>query len=391
MAMLRCPHCKLPLSRTESTGSTCPVCGASLAEPAPQADAEQPPQAEPTESPPTEALRPTAPEPADLLRLVLAGAALLVVLTAGLCLYYLAGMGTFDGLFGRSTLPQPAGRRPAAPRPAPATQMAAAPVGPTQPASPAAAKARPPAARPAPPEQPATRQVAAVPEAPAQPATRPAPPAPREMPALADLAPGQPLRLNDPNGLYVLDPLRDGASVQVTGKVKTLLVTDVIAATLDATGLDVEEILFAGEINGRATVKLAGKAGTLTLRGVNGQANLDATALEARRIVFDGEINGQCTVRVSAPRGTVVFGRAEGEGSINGEAKLTIRAREVLFGGPINGATKIDVTLSKGGRLKFARIDGSSRLHYRRADPGDPDPRVEAGLVRAAAEVKEIR
>jgi hypothetical protein len=127
MAMVRCPECKIPLSRAESAGAACPVCGARLLESAvpasePAADERQP--RAPEDAPDRTTAAGSAPDRSALpetnsgwTRLVLIGVVLLVVLMVGLCAYYLFAGGVLAGLIGRreqAALPRRPATQPAA-------------------------------------------------------------------------------------------------------------------------------------------------------------------------------------------------------------------------------------------------------------------------------------
>jgi hypothetical protein len=100
-------------------------------------------------------------------------------------------------------------------------------------------------------------------------------------------------------------------------------------------------------------------------------------------------------VLVRAPGGKVLFemptdGAADGS-KIDGGSAVDVTAREVAFHGRIAGAgTKVAATLTAGGALAFAEVDGPARLEYGKADPDDIDPDVVRGRVGPAAVVRKV-
>ena len=140
----------------------------------------------------------------------------------------------------------------------------------------------------------------------------------------------------------------------------------------------------------RSTARSSNPAGRLTVRGsvkrlvVNNLDNgavLDCSELEAREVIVVGKIDGRSRLAVSAPGGTVTF-----RATVGGGAAVNAKARAVEFRGRIDGAgTKVAVTLTAGGTLAFAEIDGPARLEYATADPADPAPVVARGKVGGQA------
>jgi len=70
---------------------------------------------------------------------------------------------------------------------------------------------------------------------------------------------------------------------------------------------------------------------------------------------------------------------------------VDLLAAKVSFRGRIAGAgTKVSVTLTAGGALGFAEIEGPARLEYGKADPDDPALTVVPGKVRGPAVVRKV-
>ncbi len=219
------------------------------------------------------------------------------------------------------------------------------------------------------------------------------------------------VKLNDAEGEYTVQTMNRGMKIKLIGVIKTLKIGGANErSVLDVTGLVADEILFTGNLNSGSSV-LLGQARSLKIRDLNEGSLLDASALEAREIVLDGAVNSSSTVKlhafkgtveihgeindraqieIAAPAGKVVF-KARGDSVINSNAKVTILAKDVEFAGAINGPqTQLDITLTKDGSLKVARLNGGVRCHYRKADATDPDPRIDMGQVDARADFRPL-
>ncbi len=181
------------------------------------------------------------------------------------------------------------------------------------------------------------------------------------------------LELNQPNGEFRLPSLNQGKALRIVGQIKTLRLSSFNdGASLDATGLRVETIILDGSVNSRSSLKLAAPKGRVHLRG---------------------SVNGESTVAIDAPDGVVILSGPLGSNHdvdiVNGESKLKITTRELELQGVVNGTrTQLDVTFTKQGRLTYHLLQGQSRIDYRRADPGDPPPIIAGGKLRAQAKVQ---
>ena len=211
---------------------------------------------------------------------------------------------------------------------------------------------------------------------------------------------GNDIKLNDPDGQFDIKPINGGEKIIVQGKIKTLTVAGLNdKSILDATLLDAGEILFTGNLNSGSTV-LLGKAGKLRLRDVNDHSTVDGPELGAKEIEIAGAINGGSSLKLHAPAGGVQFlgdvndgaridiaapdGKVRFHAPLNNVARLQIIAKSVELDKAVNGSkSEIDVTLTKPGFLQFSRLNGTVRLQYRKADAGDPEPRIDAGMVGA--------
>ena len=205
----------------------------------------------------------------------------------------------------------------------------------------------------------------------ATPAAKPqasVPPKPEAQTAMvADPLPGDKMvQLDEPDGIYRVPSLDTGESRELQGRIKRLEIEMVNGdALLDAAELQANEVVF--------------------LRGVNGQAQARVFAPDGT-VELQGDINGEAVVDIYAPGGRVVLG-AEGDTCVNGSGRITITAAAVDIRGRVDGSPQLDVTLTHGGKLKFAELSGSARLTYRRANPADPEPAIQAGSLRAGAQL----
>jgi hypothetical protein len=161
-------------------------------------------------------------------------------------------------------------------------------------------------------------------------------------------------------------------------------------------------------LDGKTRVKLSGQIGTLRVSKLDGTAMLDATKLKAQEVIFDGEVTGraqakivshgasvrmngnlggQSQVLVNAAEGTVIVGAEDGTaGRISENARLTVTAKNVTIGGTIDGEkTRVKVTLSSGGSLRFTELAGEARMEVRKGKKTDPEPRIDAGTIAPTA------
>ena len=359
----QCPHCKLPLTRQESREPTCPVCLELLydVEPNPDdlldvdeieadgddilLDVDLPPEeqthAADDQQAPAEARR--------RIGLAITIAAVLVMLIAGIVLTSIFSAGQDD----RDPPPIRKNRVAAVvPEFVPATQ----PVGDDDP--------------------PADPPVAADVQA-----GRREDPQDIPDPLAGGLAPDQDLpdwgvkiRLDSPHGVHTVEPVNSGDRFLVSGKIKKLQIASINGQGAVATEkLAAEEVIITGGINGEGNLRLNAPGGSVT---------------------FLDSLNGASRVTVNAPGGKVTFGSADksrrGGGSIVGSSHVTIIARDVDFRGVVDGGARVTVTLTEGGSLRFSMIAGGAHVHYRKAKPGDPAPKIERGKVTAGGKFARI-
>jgi hypothetical protein len=341
--VIRCPRCGLPFLPEEVAAENCPTCGGSLGG---------------VGCPVPGSLTSIAPAalPVGLSRRrswALLAAVAIPVLLAALAIHFGGQQETSSSSPDRPTRTQV----PVAPAADPANEMSPAPQ-PSTPTMQPADRATPILAK----------QTQTVTQSPAE-SARTEPPAQERKPEQIDPEKhGEEIRLNDPDGAYSVAELLDGATLKLTGQIRTLTVNRVDGeALLDASGLRAREIIFAGPVNGGSWVRVFAPGGKVELRD---------------------QINGLATAEIEAPGGKVVLG-APTQTCINGTTLLSITAAEVDLRGKAGGAARIHVTLSRGGKLKFGELDGAARLEYRRSAPDDPAPTVERGRVFATAKVVE--
>ena len=182
------------------------------------------------------------------------------------------------------------------------------------------------------------------------------------------------IRLNRPNDDFKLDRVGEGNHIRLVGQVKRLLLDGAFdGATIDASELAVKEVYFYGRIDGGAAVKLKCTDG---------------------KISFQQGIGGGSTVEVDSGTGTVTFPTTGGNGrksTITEGATVRVTGKTVTFAGLIDGSgTRVHVTLTPGGGLRFVQMDGSAKLLYRTASPLDPLPRLYAGELRGKAECRRV-
>ena len=212
--------------------------------------------------------------------------------------------------------------------------------------------------------------------------------------------------LNNPDGEYTVKPLYRGKQIELIGKIKTLKIASLSEnSVIDASKLVAEEIIFLQDVNNSRVI--LGKTQKLTIRDVNDKSVVDASAAEASVIILAGSINSRSTVKLHAPKGTVeIVGQVndhsrveivapngnvlfKNQGSAINEGQVNIEAKDVEMRGPINGGqTLVNVTLSKGGSLKFVRMNGAARFHWHKADANDPEPRIDAGEIGRTAQFR---
>ena len=183
--------------------------------------------------------------------------------------------------------------------------------------------------------------------------------------------PARVTQVDHPNAEY--PPLvPPGATVTLKGRAKRLKVPALEGgAVLDASELEVEDVIVVGKIDGGSRLRVAAH----------------------KRVTFQAKIDGRSTVEVIAPTATVMFLDVKGRDvtGIAGGSVVRVTAHVTSFLGHIRGAdTVVTVTVARGGSVGFVEIDGPARFEYRKAAPADPDPVLSRGKVGAAATVARV-
>lgn len=256
-------------------------------------------------------------------------------------------------------------------KPAPPPQFAAVPV---------VAPRVPPHVGP--PVAPPPRPVETVPPRKAHSPPKPADPPPAVVPPPKPVGPTRPGRtivldpreepgrklerkLDNPAGTAAIPDLSGNDRVTLTGRVRALRIGSVNGkATIDASGLEADEVFITGDLDGDAVVKVNAPGGTVTVGGF---------------------VAGRARLTGAAPGGTVLV--SEGADRLNGEAAVTVTARRVEVKSGMTGTARLLVTLTAGGSLKLATLDRNATVVYKKAAAADPDPRVEHGEIRGGAKV----
>jgi hypothetical protein len=167
------------------------------------------------------------------------------------------------------------------------------------------------------------------------------------------------------------------------------------------------------DLNGRAMVRLSGKAKRIAFGEINGEVEIETRGLEVEAMEVRGSINGSGKVNLSSPGAAVEFrgnvgGSVKlsvdvGEGRVTflddgvfmarviGGADVRIRAKRVDFAAGMDGGSLAEVVLLPRGSVGWSVIDGGARLRWRREHPGDPEPEVRAGTLQRGGTAQEVQ
>ena len=119
-------------------------------------------------------------------------------------------------------------------------------------------------------------------------------------------------KLDAPDATAELLPLDGDTRLTLTGRVKVLRVAAVNGNTLlDTSGLDAEEVVFTGDLNGSPTI---------TVKGA--------------KVRFEKVVEGAVNATVTAAGGEVVFAE---KGEVKGGAVLTLTAKRVDVQAAVGG------------------------------------------------------
>jgi hypothetical protein len=210
----------------------------------------------------------------------------------------------------------------------------------------------------------------------------PVAPQPHE-PNPAPVAKGAPEPPAKPGAVVVIDPL------------------DARERHIDNAGAEVR----VPDLRGEEELVLSGTARVLKVGSLHGRARVDASKLNVREVIVAGDLHGDAALTVSAPNGSVtvngfVIGSAKltvlapggtvlfaESARLDGGSAVTVTARAVTVRGPMLGGTQLGATLTSGGALKLNTLEGGATVTYRKEKPTDPAPAVEPGTVRGGARV----
>jgi hypothetical protein len=165
--------------------------------------------------------------------------------------------------------------------------------------------------------------------------------------------------------VQVLD-VHSADRVVLTGRVRELRLSQVHGkGSVDASGLIAEEVTITADLNSEATVTLNAPNGKVSLRGF---------------------IGGNTKLTILAPNGEV---RLENSGRCTGGSTVTITAKRFEALGPLSGGTKVNLTLTAGGSLKFVRAEEGATVTYRKTGANEPPLVVDRGQLLGGARVQE--
>jgi hypothetical protein len=173
--------------------------------------------------------------------------------------------------------------------------------------------------------------------------------------------------LDAPDGEYIVDALRNGKTLKLVGKLQRLTVGEINdRAVLDATQLEVKEIILLGGILNNSQVKLNAPDGVVEIYG---------------------QLNGNVVVSVNAPGGSVTFAKG---GIFNG-SRIEVKCRSLEFADRLEGPqTMVTAKMSTGAQVKFRTISNSAKLHVQKANPKDRPIEVIGGDVYGQGEFRRL-
>lgn len=346
MSMIPCPGCGLPRVADQFDSVPCPVCAAGVAEPR-----DSRPGLAPKAAP-----DPTAGMPADAGQLHLAGHSEGFPAWFGWVAVFLLGAAT-----GAVAL---LGWQAANPITPSVTEVANA-----EPDNPHTL-----------PELPPRRiEVAPMPHEPTprtEPEPEPGPPPPEPKAVAPAPLPGEviTIEVNQPEAKYSIPfTMRNGERVVLKGKVKHFRVPTLDGgASLDASGLEAEEVNISGKVGGRATLKVNAPNGIVHVySNVGEKSSVEITAP-------NGEVKFTTTTTPNRPGS-----------AIDGGSRVVITGKFVDLRGDVNGIeTRVTVNLPVNGSLRVAAVRGIATVEYQMpAGKGTPD--VTVGEVSPTATFKK--
>ncbi len=162
---------------------------------------------------------------------------------------------------------------------------------------------------------------------------------------------------------YTLPLVNKHQAIRLRGQVQDLIIEGIEdRSTVDTSNLRVSTIKVTGEINGRSSLRVRSPGCVVTLAGVNGNSR----------------------IHIDARDGMIIFGK-----EVNGDSQLQLLGRHIEFRGPINGTkTKIFITFSRIGFLRFKELLGASEIIWRKQNLREPDPQIQSGSIQGNAQIR---
>lgn len=217
-------------------------------------------------------------------------------------------------------------------------------------------------------------------QAPPNPVALENPPSAQDPPPEIELVGGKNVRLvPGKRGGYRLTGMNGQTKVKLRGKTSRLSIDAVVGqASVDLSELEVHHTEFSQNISGNSRITLQETGGVVVFLGpIAGGTKIDVDA-PGGRVEFRGPVAGRAKITIKASEGRVHFHQIARKGAVvGGGAQVQITARTVNFAAGLHNRAEATVILDKNGTLHHGLLNGSSKLTYRKANPADPDPKVE--------------
>jgi hypothetical protein len=142
-------------------------------------------------------------------------------------------------------------------------------------------------------------------------------------------------QLDNPHGIATVSDMTREDRLTLTGRVKVLKIGSVTGkATLDASGLEAEQIVITGDVTDGAAVKVNAPNGKVTI---------------------SGHVAGSAKLTVNAPGGDVFL--AEKSGRFAGKSVVTVTAKRMEVLGVMSGDAVLNVSLTGGGAVTVGMME----------------------------------
>jgi hypothetical protein len=152
--------------------------------------------------------------------------------------------------------------------------------------------------------------------------------------------------IDNPDGTVLVTDMNRDDRLTLTGRVGLLKIGTVAGkATLDASGLQAEEIHITGDISESVEVKLNAPNGAVTV---------------------GGHVVGNARLIINAPGGEVIV--AGNSGRLDGGAEVTVTAKFVDVKCPMSGRARLVVTMTGGGTATLGPVHDRAAVVYKPAD-----------------------